>query len=190
VFKQKLHSLSETTITLVVLVVFLLIVAVFTVLSIVRSDMEETPPTPAERFLDSSGTSTAYTDIKGNALDLDKHLGKVVVATAWASWCAKCKTELIKLASLSEVYDVSEVVMLAVNRAEPRSTAERFLNTMPLAKPPLLILDADDRFYRSVEGYTMPETVVYSRDGEVLYHARGPFDSDLLKSQVSSALED
>jgi uncharacterized FAD-dependent dehydrogenase len=38
------------------------------------------------------------------------------------------------------------------------------------------LLDTSDRFYKSIKGYAMPETVIYDPEGRIYFHARGPIN--------------
>jgi thiol-disulfide isomerase/thioredoxin len=130
----------------------------------------------------------SYTDLAGMPIDLSDYVGETVVAISWASWCPVCDEELLKLQQLATEIDNKNLILLAINRSEPRTTAERYLKSIGDLSHVQLVLDPDDRHYRAINGYAMPETVVYDSRGTIVTHVRGAIESDSLKEVIKNSL--
>jgi cytochrome c biogenesis protein CcmG/thiol:disulfide interchange protein DsbE len=172
----------SSLITLVALVLILAAAAAATLLVYGHRDREK--DSPAAQLL--SDTEHIYTDISGNPVKLSNYEGKVRVVALWASWCPSCASELRDLNALAESYG-DGLVVLAVNRKEPKETAQRFLKTVGDVPRITLIIDQEDYFYRSVGGYAMPETIIYDTKGREVLHARGDITREELDTAVQSA---
>lgn len=129
----------------------------------------------------------SYTDLEGRSVDVSDRLGAILVVTTWASWCPSCATELPKLSSVAAEYP--EVRFLAINRAEQRTTAERFLRSVNATSGIELILDPEDHYYESISGYAMPESVIYDKNGDIIHRFRGDIDLQVLRQMLDEAVE-
>ncbi len=131
-----------------------------------------------------------FTNVSGEEISLDRVLAtnQVVVVTTWASWCPGCQEQLLTLDRLAGEF-ASDVIVLAINRAESTSRAQRFLENIPELSNLELVFDPDDRFFRDVAGYTMPEIVVYNRNQSIYTHHHGVISyddmSDVLRGAVA-----
>lgn len=115
-----------------------------------------------------------YTDLAGNPISLDQYLGKILVVSSWASWSPFSQSELNQLAELAAQYKGQEIAFLAINRKETKEQAARYLQTLTAFDGVVMALDPRDYFYKAVDGYAMPEVVVYNKRGEIVKHFRGP----------------
>lgn len=134
-------------------------------------------------------SAEVYTDMEGNSLQLDEYLGQVIVANAWASWSPFSKTELPNLARLQREFSDRGVVVLAINRGEQKTTAESFLRLVSAYEDVTLVLDTEDHYYTSIDGYAMPETVFYDVKGNIVHQARGQLTYEDMKTFTEDALE-
>jgi len=131
----------------------------------------------------------AYTDIEGNPIAISENLGKILVVNSWASWCPACANELPDLAKLGDEYAEKNVVVLAINRAEPKTTAAAYLTSINAVDGLQLVLDPNDKFYTSIDGFAMPETLFYDPKGNVIFHQRGAMTYQEIKAQVDSLIQ-
>lgn len=169
-------------------VLLTILVVVAAVTYHVRSVREEAARNQAAADLYGAGEAT-YTDMLGNTIDLSEVAeDTVVVVTSWASWCPQCAGELALIDSIVAERDAAEVRALAINRMEPKEQAARFMGTLPEFSRLTFVLDNQDFYFRSVEGYAMPETLVYNRNGEVVLHKRGNLTTDELRAAVDQAI--
>jgi len=86
-------------------------------------------------------------------------------------------------------YESEDVVVIAINRAEAKDTAESYLQTIGVADQVRLIVDNDDRYYKSIGGYTMPERVFYDQSGNIVAHKRGQLTKTEAESFIEQALD-
>ncbi len=76
-------------------------------------------------------------NMNGQQLSLSDYRGQKVFLNFWASWCPPCRQEMPYMQKLHEEYG-EEVVILAVNVGESKSTAANFMMQNDLSFPVLL----------------------------------------------------
>ncbi len=181
---------NKSNITAILIIVLVLIVFALFSLKAVQDKRElEKNSSPAGTALQSGSEASPFTDLDGNQILFDDYLGDVLVVNSWASWCPFCENELTKLSNLANEYEGKQVSFLAINRAEPITTTQSFLKFVRDTKNLELILDPTDHFYNSIKGFSMPETIVYGKDGSVASHYRGEINPATLRSQIDLSLE-
>lgn len=155
-----------------------------------KSDSGKHTP-DAVRALSTGASQSSYTDLTGKPIDIaQKAKSEVVVVTSWASWCPPCVSELGKINTLVDEFQGRPVRFLAINRSEPAHTARKFIDAYEISDQVTLVLDEDDRFFSSIEGYGMPETVLYDRDGIMQYQIHGEFSTEQLRREIEKLLAD
>jgi thiol-disulfide isomerase/thioredoxin len=133
-------------------------------------------------------TDVPYKDTLGNPVSLDGYLGQVMVVTTWASWSPYSTVDLPVYNELAANYEDSAVIFLAINRAESKEQAERFLSTIDSLPNLVLILDEADNFYSASLGYAMPETIIFDESGRVIQHFHGQVKAEVLTSTIDEVL--
>jgi len=144
--------------------------------------------TPAMQAFSSNESTADYTDLRGNPVSLEDYVGRVLIATSWASWSPQSKTSLQILSKVASSYSEEAVKIIAINRAEPKQTAEAYLNTIGSPGGVMLVLDPADRYYTSISGYAMPETVIYNQAGEIEHRIRGDLSQASIEARVTELL--
>ena len=177
----------STLITLGVLLLVLLIAGWFAKQAYDRAQDEKITETPAYQAL-SASTTEGYTDFSGQKVELTNYVGDVILVHSWASWCPPCVKELRQLSDLADSYDEGQVRVVAINRAEDKRTAESFLRAYDLDLKVELVLDPADKFFKSTDGYQMPETVVYNKEGEVLLRIDGEHNVEVVRAAIDKEL--
>lgn len=179
----------RTTIITITILIAIIIAGAFFISTLDEKQAErELAESDAAAILTDSASSTPYTDFAGNQAKLDQHLGQVLVVNSWASWSPFSGTELSLLADVVSAYDTASVQVIAINRAESKRIAESYLRTIGVDQRVKLIVDQDDRYYREIEGYTMPETLFYDRRGNVVHHHRGPLTASQVRYYIDQSL--
>jgi len=169
------------------LVVFLLVLAFFVyqrlspqgIFADLQNDLRAIDPT-----LDAS-----YTDLEGNVIDLRTYKGRPIIINAWATWMPFSHTELPLIDAVASRYG-EDIVVIAMNRMEDRAFIQAFLTTLPSMSHTVFLTDPADTFYRAVDGYAMPETVFYRRDGTMVEHIRGVMSETDLVAGIEEILAD
>ena len=111
-------------------------------------------------------------DFDGQRHQLSDFRGKTVYVTFWASWCGPCRAELPDIEQLQAEHP-DDLVVIAVNRAEPLSKARGFLEDLTRSDGgtgvsfPVNGIDPDDTLYDKYRGIGMPVSVFIDPDGVV-----------------------
>ena len=140
----------------------------------------------------NSGTRLLSTDFNlkdydGNQVDLASFIGKPLVINSWAAWCPFCIEELKDFAEVQRELGDS-VIIIAIDRAESKSIAKRFSDELGVTDDLIFLLDSRDAFYKSIGGFTMPETVFVNTKGEIVIHKRGFMNAAEIKDKIQSIL--
>jgi cytochrome c biogenesis protein CcmG, thiol:disulfide interchange protein DsbE len=125
------------------------------------------------------------TDYAGKEVRLSEFKNKVLVAYVWASWCPYCGAEIENLARLKQIYG-EDIQVIAINRSEPPAVAKDFTDHLKEVTGVVFLLDSTDSFFKSIEGYAMPETVFIRPNGDILLHQRGPMKFPEVVEQLKS----
>jgi thiol-disulfide isomerase/thioredoxin len=122
-------------------------------------------------------TETNLVDLDGNQVTFPEEPEKYKLVYSWASWVPSSVTDFPQLQDLAMNYrDI--VTVYAINRNEPPEIARSFLNTIADLDPLTIVIDADDKLYHEIGGYSMPEIALYNSKGEEILRSTVviPFD--------------
>jgi len=181
---------KSSLITLGVLLLILVVGCVIVYLVQIKQGQQKLAASPAaESFRFEAGAQGIYTDISGNETNLEQYLGQVLIVHSWASWSPFSKAELQSLSEISKQYADQGVQVVAINRGEDIRTAQQYLTSIGITDEVTLVVDTNDQYYKNIGGYTMPETVLYDVDGEIVEHIRGQLNKESLVSFVEKQLE-
>ena len=126
-------------------------------------------------------------DYDGNQVSVNDFPGKILVINSWAAWCPFCVEELPAFRDLQELFP-DEVVVIAIDRQESLSTAKNYTDNAGISDAYTFLLDPKDSFYRSIGGFSMPETLFVDSEGNVRIHKRGPMKLKEMVEKVNSVL--
>lgn len=132
----------------------------------------EVTPWPAGKAV----PAFALQGLDGQAWDLRRLRGRVVVLNFWATWCEPCRAEMPSLARLAARHAADGLQVVAVNFREGEAAIERFLAAVPLALP--IVRDADGAAARAFGVGIYPTTVAVGADGRVAFALVGEIDWD------------
>ena len=177
---------KATVITVLVIVLVLVLTGVYTYYSFETS--KKAGPSAAALSLQTP-TDNPYTDLDGQPIDLTAFEGQVRVVNSWASWCPFCVNELPDLSTLAAEYKDRGVVILAINRKEEVTVAKSFIEALTNVDGITFVFDSGDAFYKTIGGFSMPETVFYDQSGDVVVHKRGFMELEEMRQHVESALK-
>lgn len=145
-------------------------------------EQQGTTSTGSERRL----KNLTFIDYDGNNIALADFAGKPLVVNAWAAWCPFCVKELPDFALLQKEFP--EVVVIAIDRAESLNTAKSYTDNLGITEDLIFLLDRSDSFYRSIGGFSIPETLFVDAEGMIQTHKRGIMDFDEMKRNVEKIL--
>jgi len=126
----------------------------------------------------------SLTDYNGNSVSLEDFRGKPLVINSWAVWCPFCREELPAFAALQKEFD-GEIVVIAIDRQEPLEKAKGYTDGLGITGDMLFLLDSSDSFYKSIGGFSMPETIFVNSSGEIVIHKRGPMELDEMREHAN-----
>ena len=136
---------------------------------------------PGEQLPDFTLTQT-----DGNPFTLSQYRGRVVVLNLWATWCTPCVNELPHFDRLQQAYP-EKVKVLAIHSDlvtdDPIAYLSGFDYQIAFA------VDPTGEVIGALGGSTMlPQTVVVSPYGEVLYNQVGSVTYEALEDLVLDAM--
>ncbi len=159
----------------------------------------DTPPTAGQPGLDVGpqvgrlAPDFEISDFDGVRHRLSDFRGKAVYLGFWASWCGPCKRELPDIQTIHERHS-NELVVIAVNRAEPLGRARGFLEGLTRDDGSKGVsfavngMDPDDTLYDEYRGLGMPVSVFIDPDGVVTKVHNGLILLDEMEEAVAEAL--
>lgn len=161
----------------------LLCVLIITVYVVVKNNQAVKSET-RQIFAGSTSTSPTYTDIQGNKLSLEEWLGNPIVVVSWASWSPFSADNLTTLNDLAGEFKSQPVKFMAINRKESNNQALRYLSTLQPLPNITIVIDTEDLFYTKINGYAMPETLIFDAKGDIILHERGQVSIDDIRQTL------
>ena len=110
-------------------------------------------------------------DLEGNAFDLDKQKGNVVILNIWATWCKPCIAEFESLEKVKEKFQDRNIKIIAVSNEDLKLINE-FLDKRKYNLK-FIKLNGDLSYFNA---YSLPTTVVFDKSGEEAFRLTGGVD--------------
>ena len=143
------------------------------------------PQQPQEaRLPESPGELPTY-DLERYRALIETLEGTPIVVNFWGSWCPPCEDEAPHLAAISKEHEAA-VQFLGVNILDYREPARDFIRRYgweypSVFDPPAAIRDG--------LGYIgQPITLIYDREGELIWDVTGTIDAETLREQIDNVL--
>lgn len=156
--------------------------------SVAPQKAEDSRPAASNEGTIERLSGIALSDYDGRATTLADFSGKPLVLNSWATWCPFCRQELPDFARLQEELGDSAVV-IAIDRAERVADAKKYTDQFGITEKMTFLMDFDDRFYRNIGGFSMPETLFVDSTGTIVFHKRGPMTLDEMRSLAATHLK-
>ena len=115
--------------------------------------------------IDAPAPSLVVTALDGQAFDLGKLHGKVVLVTYWATWCAPCRKEMPILDSFYRRYHGRGLEVIGISADRPQDFAKMRKMSSSLAYPTATLSQMTDNGFGPPEGF--PLTYVVDRNGVI-----------------------
>lgn len=132
--------------------------------------------------------------IDGRTIKLSDYRGKVLVMDFWATWCGPCQQETPQLARLARENGARglEVIGLHIDDRgrSSRDAIRKFIDHYGIGYTVGLATDEMFTSYLGEEDDTIPQTLIFGRDGRLIKHFIGysPTDGKALDEAVNQAL--
>ena len=153
-----------------------------------QSDGTATAPSTGSRQRDTLPQVTVATSdgasVAVNDLVKDE---QVLVINSWATWCPFCVEELPDFVALQEEFG-DTIAVVAINRRESPAATTLYLEDLNVATALTYLYDRSDQWYRSIGGFSMPETLFVNARGEIVVHKRGFMRLDEMRENVRTTL--
>ncbi|PIR86484.1 hypothetical protein COU13_00685 [Candidatus Kaiserbacteria bacterium CG10_big_fil_rev_8_21_14_0_10_43_70] len=135
-----------------------------------------------------SFSSLSLVDYDGNVVSLEEFRGIPLIINSWAVWCPFCRKELPDFAALQKEFG-DDIAVIAIDRQEPLEKSKDFTDELGITDDMLFLLDSSDSFYKTIGGFSMPETIFVNSAGEIVVHKRGPMELDEMREHVNKIIE-
>ena len=122
-------------------------------------------------------------DMDGKEIKLTDFKGKVVFLNFWATWCKPCIAEMPSIQRAIVKIENKEIVFLAASD-ESVEKIEKFKKRFDFPFQFIRVLDD----YANLEIWSLPTTIVYDRNGEIVINEAGAreWDSDDMIEKLSN----
>ena len=129
-----------------------------------------------------------FMDYNGNVVKLSDFKGKYLMVNSWATWCPFCKKELVDFANSQKKFG-DKVVVIVINRGESDDKAQAYANNLGVRDDLIFWADKDDEFYKSINGFSMPETLFVDKEGFIRFHKRGVMDQNETDQRIEQLIQ-
>ncbi|BBL79257.1 hypothetical protein RxyAA322_11110 [Rubrobacter xylanophilus] len=155
------------------------------------------PGSPAPQSASSAGSTATGREapnlsiktLDGEEFNLKDKRGEVVALYFMAGWCGSCIPEARAWSELYPEYRDKGLELLVVS-ADPNDTPqtiERFRRAGEIRELPWAIDEAGG-FTRALGVRALDSTIIFGRDGEVVYRDAVPTDERTLRREIEEAL--
>lgn len=162
------------------------LVAVLGVVALLATGLQRDPAAIKSALVGRTAPDFTLPGIDGDAVQLAKLRGQVVVVNFWASWCTECRTEQGELNATWDRFRDAGVVVLGVNFQDSRDEARQYLAGSGSSYP--VVEDTKSRTALAYGLRGVPETFVISPQGKVVDRVIGPVDASNLADEISPLL--
>lgn len=125
--------------------------------------------------------------LDGNAFQLSKLRGKVVVLDFWATWCGPCVQAMPVVTEVAQSMADSGVVVYAVNVGEQADEINEFLKKVKITVP--IVLDPESKIAGAYQTEAIPQTILIGKDGRIEVVHVGFEGLDQFRQQLTEQLK-
>lgn len=115
--------------------------------------------------INAAAPALVLSELGGQAFELGKLRGKVVLVNYWATWCAPCRKEMPVLNSFYRRYHAQGLEMIGISADRPQEFARMRMMSRALAYPTSTLDRISENGFGQPEGF--PLTYLIDRDGIV-----------------------
>jgi cytochrome c biogenesis protein CcmG, thiol:disulfide interchange protein DsbE len=99
----------------------------------------------------------------------------------WALWCEPCKVEMRVLKDIYKKYEDKGFTILAINQDSPKSVSKvrSYISSQQINFP--VALDPNNQYLQKLNGQSIPYSLLYNSEGEIVYKSVGYLPGDEIK---------
>ncbi len=120
--------------------------------------------------------------LNGGKLSLTTMRGRWVILNFWATWCVPCTSEMPALQTIANERS-GQLALFGINMGESADDIRTFLTRNHLNFP--ILMNPDNAI---IAAYSLdvgiPQTVIVSPAGQVVWHQYGPIDLNSFRSTL------
>jgi len=131
---------------------------------------------------------TPYVNLDGEPVSLSAYVGTPLLVNVWASWSPFAKDELPFLSEIGARYG-EKITIIGLNRMEDKERAIAYLASINKPQNIIYLVDPTDYFFKTVNGYAMPETLLFDEIGNIVLHKHGTLSKDELESALETLIK-
>lgn len=122
-------------------------------------------------------------DLNGKDVSLSDYKGKSVFLNFWASWCPPCKAEMPDIEKLYQQTKDSDLVILAVNIGEDKTTAKSFMESNKYSFT--VLLDSSQNIAAQYNIAAIPTSFFIDKEGNIVSTIKGGMTLEQMKANIS-----
>lgn len=122
-------------------------------------------------------------DLNGKDVSLSDYKGKKVFLNFWASWCPPCKAEMPDIEKLHQQTKDSDLVILAVNIGEDKTTAKSFMQSNKYSFT--VLLDSNQNIAAQYNISAIPTSFFIDKEGNIVSTIKGGMTLEQMKTNIS-----
>ena len=145
------------------------------------------PAQAAETLLNHKAPVFTRRDLKGQAINLARLRGKVVLLNFWATWCAPCQAEMPEFSAWQKKYGPRGLQVVGISMDDSEAPVRKLVARAKLDYPIAMGDVKLGNLYGGVLG--LPLTYLIDRHGIVRGKFQGGSDLKLMESMVRELLE-
>ncbi len=128
------------------------------------------------------------TALNGGSLSLSTMRGRWVILNFWATWCVPCGTEMPALQTIANERS-GQVALFGINMRESDDDVRTYMTRHRLSFP--ILTNPDDNLLNNYNLQVgVPQTLIISPQGEIVYHVYGAIDLDQFRSILDQFLSE
>ena len=123
------------------------------------------------------------TALNGGSLSLSTMRGRWVILNFWATWCVPCGTEMPALQTIADERS-GQVALFGINMRESDDDMRTYMTRHHLSFP--ILTNPDDNVLNNYNLQVgVPQTLIISPEGQIVYHVYGAIDLDQFRNPRS-----
>ncbi|MEA1888384.1 MAG: TlpA disulfide reductase family protein [Pseudomonadota bacterium] len=127
--------------------------------------------------------------INGEKLNLSALTGKPALINFWATTCVPCRKEMPDLSQLYKDFSARDVGVIGIAMAYDRPD-QVIAFQQEYKIPYTLALDIDSTAAKAFNVQTIPETILVSPRGQIVYRHSGAINMESMQKRIAAMLPD